>query len=575
MLLSKLLGERLREKPAEAFMDSHIFLIRGAYVRQVSNGIFSLMPPAKIVAKKIENIIREEMDRVDGQEVMFPVVLPAELWQESGRYEDVGSELMRMKDRAGRGMVIAMTHEEAAVHMARSEAKSYLKYPFMIYQIQTKFRDEPRARAGLIRVREFTMKDGYSYHTNHADLEEYYARVLDAYLRLYKRMGLESVMVINSDPGMMGGKKADEFMYISEHGEDNIIHCPSCDYKANMEVALGVPPVRAEKSEATINKVHTPGDSTIDKVAKTLGVSPADTIKAAMFTRTEDKKTIIAFLRGDLQVNEAKLRLFTGGEFIPLAEDDRLALGYCGPVGLEGDFILVYDKSIQGMHDMSTGANETDYHITGVSPDRDIKAIADGSAVYVDIAKVAEGDTCTVCGKPLQHVRGIEVGNIFQLGDKYTKSMNMTYTDENGALQHPTMGCYGIGVGRLLSCIIEEHHDKNGPIWPVSVAPWHIHICTLNNALEEVKTIGDELYSKLSGKYEVIMDDRDVAAGVQFADADLLGCPIRLIVSKRNCQNGEVEIALRDGSVKKAVKIEDVESEVAELFEMLMNKFSL
>jgi prolyl-tRNA synthetase len=564
MLLSQLLGERFKEKPADTQLDSHIYLMRGGYIRPVANGVFSLLPPAKRIVRKIENIIREEMDAIGGQEVLFPVVLPAELWQESGRFDSVGSELLRFRDRTGRDMLLGMTHEEAAVHLARSEARSHLRYPFMIYQIQTKFRDEPRARGGLIRVREFTMKDAYSFHTSKQDLEAYYDKALEAYHRIFARAGLPGVIAVGSDTGMMGGAVAHEFMFLSDAGEDTLVLCDHCGYKANMEVAESVI-VRTARAEAPLEEVYTPGVKTIDDLASFLSITPSQTMKAAAFARSDTGKPVLVFLRGDLQVNEAKLKRLLQADIRPLCDGEApdLCFGFIGPVGLTADAAEVYfDASLRGEMNLVCGANRADYHLEYVSITRDLK-VTD----FTDIAKVNDGDACTVCGKPLRLSRGIEVGNIFQLGDKYTKSMHMTYADENGALQTPIMGCYGIGVGRLLACILEHSHDDNGPIWPKAVAPWHIHICMLNNAKPEIRETGLKLYETLRQTYEVILDDRDVAAGVQFADADLLGVPLRLIVSPRNLANGQIEIVSRDKTIRELVDMSEVPACVMALLE--------
>lgn len=556
MLLSKLLGERLKEKPGEASIVSHIYLLRGGYVRQVANGIYSMLLPAKKIAMKIENIIREEMNGIDGQEVLFPVVLPAELWQESGRFDSMGSELMRIKDRSGRDMLLGMTHEEAAVHLARSEAMSYAKYPFMIYQIQTKFRDEPRSRGGLIRVREFTMKDAYSFHTTQADLEEYYKKVFDAYHRIYERVGLPQVVSVSSDTGMMGGKVAHEYMLLADSGEDSIIVCESCGYKANMEVAVSQI-VHGEAEEGQIEEIYTPGCKSIEALCGHLKVAASKFIKAAVFSVENSKKPLIVFIRGDLQVNEAKLKRVVKANVYPYdeAENSEICFGYIGAIGIDSkNNDILYDESLKGECAMVTGANKADFHLKGICADRDIRP---GS--YVEVAKVNDGDTCAECGGKLTVKRGIEVGNIFQLGTRYTESMNMTYTDNDGKQKYPIMGCYGIGVGRLLASIIEASHDDYGPIWPKSVAPWQIHICVLNMKNEEVKKTGFDIYNRLSGKYDVLMDDRDVAAGIQFADADLLGIPLRIIVSARNTEQGEVEITSRDKTLKTRVKFGDLE----------------
>ena len=580
MLLSKLLGERLKEKPGEASIISHIYLLRGGYVRQVANGIYSMLLPAKKIAMRIENIIREEMNKIDGQEVLFPVVLPAELWQESGRFESVGSELMRLKDRSGRDMLLGMTHEEASVHLARSEAMTYAKYPFMIYQIQTKFRDEPRSRGGLIRVREFTMKDAYSFHTSQEDLEQYYNKVYDSYHRIFERAGLPQVVSVASDTGMMGGKVAHEYMLLAESGEDSIIVCDTCDYRANMEVAVSETVGGSDGQSDNQNnsydsgtnqtiqlpeEVFTPGMKSIEEVCGYLKVQASELIKATVFSVENSKKPLIVFIRGDLQVNEAKLKRAVKANVFPYDEraDDSsgISFGFIGAVGLDiNNADVLFDASLKGKANMVTGANKENYHIKGISVDRDIKP-----AGYVEVAKVNEGDTCTKCGGKLSIKRGIEVGNIFQLGTKYTESMNMTYTDSDGKQKHPIMGCYGIGVGRLLACIIEANHDDYGPIWPKSVAPWQIHICCINKKNDEVKKTGFDLYEMLSKKYEVIMDDRDVQAGIQFADADLLGVPLRLIVSSRNLEQGEIEVVSRDKTIKDRVKLEELEGYLEKL----------
>lgn len=434
MKLEKLVGDRFREKPADCIVDSHALMMRGGYIKYVANGIYSSYMPLKRVTRKIEEIIREEMDAIDGQEVQFPVVMPASLWQESGRYESIGKEMVRFHDRSNSPLVLGMTHEEAAVSLVREYGQSYTKYPFMIYQFQTKFRDEARPRAGLIRVREFTMKDAYSFHTNQADLEEYYARCHDAYHRIFSRVGLPDVISVASDSGMMGGSISHEFMLLTPVGEDSIVICKECDYRANMEA-------------------H-----------------------------------------------------------------------HAGP-------------------DMTCDVRNTDLH---------------------DSAKVQEGDICPHCKKPALSVsRGIEVGNIFQLGTKYTRSMNMTFTGKNGETQYPVMGCYGIGIGRLAASICEAHHDDHGPIWPLAVAPWQIHLCAVRADAPGVKACADALYGKLqSNGIEVIYDDRPVSAGIMFSDADLIGAPFRAIISPRNIRQNIVEIVSRDKKFSTAVPIETAAEQI-------------
>ena len=559
MLMSKLVGERYKEKPGDINCESHIFLLRGGYVRQVSNGVFSMLLPAKKVQRKIEQILREEMDRIDGQEVLLPVVLPAELWKESGRYESVGSELARLKDRSGNDMLIGMTHEEAVVHLARTEATSYAKYPFMLYQIQTKFRDEPRARSGLIRVREFTMKDAYSFHTSHDDLERYYKECLEAYHRIFDRTGLPGVIAVGSDTGMMGGGIAHEFMFLNDIGEDTIVICEKCGYQDNMEVATSkIAHNETEVEELT--EVYTPNIKDIESLSKFFGVEVKRFLKSAVFAVEGREKALIVFIRGDLQVNEAKLKKIVGANIFPLTdyENINLCFGFIGPYNLHTENIdIIYDASLRNEINLICGANKEDYHLMGLNTTKDLKIER-----FYDVAKVNEGDHCSHCDGELKLVKGVEVGNIFQLGTKYTESMNMTYIDSDGSRKHPIMGCYGIGVGRLLACIIEANHDDFGPIWPMAVAPWEIHICSLNNKKDEVKTASTEIYNKLKMRYDVILDDRNTAPGVQFADADLLGVPVRVVVGERNLKNNEVELVTRDKSIKKTVKIDNLYEEI-------------
>jgi prolyl-tRNA synthetase len=562
MLMSKLLGERYKEASSDATSASHIFLLRGGYVRQVSNGIFSMLMPAKRVAKKIENIIREEMDKIDGQEVLFPVVLPAELWEESGRYESVGNELIRLKDRAGHQMLLGMTHEEAAVHLARTEALTYTKYPFMIYQIQTKFRDEPRSRGGLIRVREFTMKDAYSFHTTQESLEEYYDDCLKSYHNIFNRTGLPEVISVGSDTGMMGGKVAHEFMLLTDIGEDTIVICEHCGYKANMEVATSK--ITHETIlEEELTKVHTPNIKDINSLSQFFNVPSSSLLKSIVFEVENSPTPLIIFIRADLDVNEAKVKALIKANILPFTkyEESNLSFGFIGPYMLQEKVDIIFDKSLMGENNLICGANEADYHIKGLSIERDLENIE-----FFDVAKVKAGDSCSECSHELSLKRGVEVGNIFQLGTKYTESMNMTYIDKDGTSKNPIMGCYGIGVGRLLACIIEAHHDDNGPIWPLAVAPWQIHICVIKSKKEDLEAIGFDIYNRLKNKYEVIIDDRQVAAGAQFADADLLGVPIRIIVSERNIKNNQLEIATRDKTVKKLIHLDKLEEELESLF---------
>ena len=563
MKMSSMLGARFKETPADCQLDSHKLMIRGGYMKQLTTGIYSLFMPAKRICKKIENIIRDEMDKIDGQEVMFPVVMPASLWQESGRYESIGSEMARFKDRSGQPVVLGMTHEEAAVHLARGTAQSYSQYPFMIYQIQTKFRDEARPRAGLIRVREFTMKDAYSFHTSQEDLEQYYEKCHAAYERIFERVGVPEVVSVKSDSGMMGGNISHEFMLLTPVGEDSIVLCDSCDYRANMEAAENISDIARDAESAALEKVYTPNVHTIEDVCNFFGDETKNSCKAVVYQQNVDDKYVVLFIRGDLEVNETKLVNFLGEQVhaAVITEECGLNAGYIGPVNLKvnGDAVVLYDKSLEGRNNLSCGANEAEHHYKGLDMERDVP-----NAEYHDFAKIQEGGICPKCGKKTVKIsRGIEVGNIFQLGTKYTKSMNMTYVDANGESKTPIMGCYGIGVGRLAASVCEAHHDEYGPIWPKAIAPWQVHLCAVRVDDEEVRAYADKLYEDLQNAgIEVIYDDRSVRAGVMFADADLLGIPLRIIVSPKNMKQGVVEVASRDKTLKTQIPLENVMEEI-------------
>lgn len=556
MKLEKLVGERFKERPADCVVDSHALMVRGGYMKYVANGIYSSYLPLRRITRKIEQIIREEMDAIDGQEVQFPVVLPASLWEESGRYESVGKELLRFQDRNGSSMVLGMTHEEAAVHLVREYGQSYTRYPFMIYQIQTKFRDEARPRAGLIRVREFTMKDAYSFHISQEDLESYYDRCHKAYERIFARAGVPQVISVASDSGMMGGSISHEFMLLTPIGEDSIAICPECGYRSNMEAAENILPAKEKEASQPLTLVYTPNIHTIEEICDFLHSPQELSCKAVVYQKADDDGYVVLFIRGDLEVNETKLTSYLGCEIRPaqITPECGLHAGYIGPYGLEGDFTVLYDRSLEGLNNLSCGANREEYHYTGLDMARDIP-----QAVYHDFAKILEGGICPCCGRPSITIqRGIEVGNIFQLGTKYTKSMNMTYIDPQGNPQYPVMGCYGIGVGRLAAAVCEASHDDYGPIWPMSIAPWQIHLCAVRSDDPSVRDYADKLYEELSSRgAEVIYDDRSVRAGVMFSDADLLGVPIRVVVSPRNLKDQVLEVTSRDKSLSERIPAEN------------------
>lgn len=556
MRLSELVGQRIKEVPRDAETQSHIFLIRGGYIRPVSAGIYSLLPLAKRITNRIEQIIREEMNRVGGQEVLMPVVLPRELWDESGRAASIGPELLRFEDRNSKPMVLGMTHEEAVSHLARTELNSYRQLPCMLYQIQTKYRDEARPRAGLIRVREFTMKDAYSFHSSWDCLAEYYEQVGEAYSRIFDRVGLKDVRIIQCDSGMMGGGVSHEYMAVSPSGEDTLFVSPGGEYQANRDIAVSGPIAR-EEDPLPLETVHTPGMTSIEEVAGFLGVDEDRTGKAVFYTDPEDN-LIFVMIRGDIEVNETKLKKHLGLSELEFADDDLIRSvgaepGYASVMDVDSDKVRVLvDRSAAKSANLVVGANKPDYHVKNFNLDRDAP-----EAEVVDVATVREGDPCPVTGEPLILLRGIEVGNIFQLGTKYSEAMGCDYLDENGKTHPMIMGCYGIGVGRTMAAVIEQSYDKYGPIWPRSIAPYQVHICAIDLKKQDVREVAERLYLELiDNGVEVIYDDRGQKAGYMFNDADLIGVPFRIIVSPRNLAKGQVEFKTRDGSRTEFIDID-------------------
>ena len=501
MKLSKLVGARLKEAPNNATLKSHILLLRAGYIKQVSTGIFSLLPPAQRVSLKIQSIIRDEMNKLGGQEVLFPVVMPRELWEMSGRYSTIQDELLRFKDRNGHDMVLGMTHEEAAVHMALNTVKSYDQLPFMIYQIQTKYRDEARPRGGLIFIS------------------------------------------VKSDTGMMGGKVADEFMAVTEAGEDRLVLCSSCNYSSNMEVADSIKEENDHNVAGEMEEVFTGNAHTIEELCSFLEIDPKHTAKAVCY-QTLDERLVVAFLRGDCDVNETKLKKLVQSELYPVeVEKFGLEAGNIGCVNLKvpENAYVFFDETLNGLENFVTGANKKEFHIKNVSISRDVKP-----EKFVNISLVREGDLCPVCHKPLHLNRGIEIGNIFQLGTKYTKPMGMKINMPDGTAKEPIMGCYGIGVGRCLASIIEEKADDKGLIWPMTIAPWQVHFCPLRLDNENVSAVAEELYKKMeSAGIEVLFDDRNVSAGMKLTDSELMGMPIRVVISPKTLANGTAEVTVR------------------------------
>lgn len=574
MKLSKLIGQRIKETPKDAQSASHIFLIRGGYIRPLSTGIYTLLPLAKRIVSKIENIIREEMNKIEGQEITMPVVNPAEIWEESGRYQSVDQTLLKFKDRNNKDMVLAMTHEEAVCHMARTEITSYKQMPSMVYQIQTKYRDEARARAGLIRVREFTMKDAYSFHESDECLSSYYERAHQAYENIFRRLGMKEVLSIESDAGMIGGSVSHEFMAVSEIGEDTIIASPCRKYLANREIATS-PFVLKQEDALELEKVHTPDAESIADVAKYLGTEESDSCKAVLYQSNDIDELIFVVIRGDIDVNEVKVKNYLKINSLYPAEDDKIREcgaipGYASPMGVNLENVkLLVDLTVKNSSNLVAGANEAGYHYKNFNFDRDCGEVGE----VLDIATVRAGDPCPVTGSPIEELRGIEVGNIFQLGTKYSDAMNVKYLDKNGKSQTAIMGCYGIGVGRALASVCEQSHDKWGPVWPLSIAPYHLHIVALNmKKSDAVKEKADELYQKLTAAgIEVIYDDRDPKAGFAFNDADLIGVPYRVVVSPKTLDQDSVEFKTRDGSIKEMI---DAESAADYLVNLISGKLS-
>ncbi len=567
MKISKLIGERLKETPSGVMAKSHEFLIRAGYIKQVCNGVYSLLPPAMRIQQKIVRIIREEMNKIDGQEVLFPVLMPRELWEESGRYTSIGNEMFRLKDRSEHDLVLGMTHEEAAIHMAKNTMKSYEQLPFMIYQIQTKLRDEPRARAGLIRVREFTMKDAYSFHNTLEDLNEYYEKVYQSYKNIFLRIGMKNFIVVQSDSGMMGGKVSHEFMSLLDIGEDSLVLCDKCDYQANNEVATS----KIEKNQHTpekLKEINTGVNKTIEEIAKLFNVSMNKTCKAVVYYGLKSKKFIVAFIRGDLDINEVKLRNSVKEEIV-IAEDldgSGLIAGQIGPLNLPKNVISVFDKSLENEKNLIVGGNKKEIHITGFSFERDIQV-----ENFVDISLVKEGDFCSKCNSgKLKIKRGVEIGQIFQLGTRYTQSMKMTIHNEKGEEFNPIMGCYGIGVGRAIACVAEEHCDEKGLVWPLCIAPWQIYLCPLKMPDEKIKSTSKKIYEKLTKEgFEVLFDDRDVSAGVKFADSELMGIPLRILISQKSLEKEQVEISIRKTGEKIMTEVKDLTTKLKQILSTL------
>ncbi len=593
MKLSQLFGHTLRDVPADTDVLSHQLLLRAGFIRPLGAGIFSYLHLAKRSMKKIESILREEMERIGGQEISMPVVHPADVWKESGRWFQIGSEMARFKDRNEHEMVLAMTHEEVVADLVRREIHSYKDLPRLIYHIQTKFRDEPRPRGGLIRVREFTMKDSYSLDIDEDGLDKQYRAHFQAYFDIFHRCGLE-VIAVKSDSGMMGGTQAHEFMFLSSIGEDALILCDNCGYTANRQVARFKKRILSSEEQKPIEKVFTPACKSIDDLAHFLNVPQASTAKAVFFIATIPdgeklvEKFIFAVIRGDLELNETKLSNAIGAQDLRPATEEEISSigavpGFASPIGIRHpaseigldkavlDMKIVIDDLIEENTNLVAGANQVDFHFLNTNYPRDYQA-----DLVADIASAAEGYECPQCSFSLRVTSGVEVGNIFKLGTRYSDALGCTFLDRNGNLKPVTMGSYGIGVGRLLACIVEAHHDADGIIWPVTVAPYQVHLILLRGkGAPEAETIANKVYALLQENgVEVLFDDRDESPGVKFNDADLIGLPIRLTVSERSLAQNGVELKVRNQSIKTVVQSDSIVDRVLLILQGLLEGIS-
>lgn len=558
MYMSQLYSPTLRETPSEAEIVSHQLMLRAGLMRRSAAGVYAFLPLGLRVIRKVEEIIRQEMNAIAGQEVLLPIIQPSELWEQSGRWADYGDEMFRLKDRQGRQFCLGPTHEEIITALVRSEVRSYRQLPLRMYQIQNKYRDEMRPRFGLMRGREFIMKDMYSFDRDNEALDESYWAAYHAYERIFKRCGVEAHPV-EADSGAIGGDVTHEFMVLADSGEDLVLFCADCAYAANSERAEGVrAPANPQNRPAQkpLQSVPTPGASTIEQISAFLGVTASDCIKTLIYLA--DGKPIAALVRGDHNLNEIKLRKLLKCETLDLADDAIIyevtgaRVGFAGPVGLE--IPLYADYAIEHMVNAVIGANEDDHHRINACLDRDFQV-----TVFADLKEAEPGDPCPRCSGILEGARGIEVGQVFKLGTKYSASMGATFLDENGKETPFIMGCYGIGVGRTVAAVIEKNYDDDGIIWPLAIAPYQVIVVPVSMKDQAQAEAAQELYEKLKANgVEVVLDDRDERPGVKFKDADLIGFPIRVTIGSKSLENGEMEIILRRTKEKTSVPIEDI-----------------
>ena len=562
MLASKMLITTLKEAPNEAVIDSHILLLRAGMIRKLVAGVYNYMPLGLRTLHKIEAIIREEMDNAGGLEILSSALQPKELWEESGRWYKYGPELMRLKDRHEREFCLGPTHEEIFTDLIRNVVKSSKNLPINVYQIQTKYRDELRPRFGLMRGREFIMKDAYSFDKDVNGLDQSYDIMYETYSRIFTRFNLRYKAVL-ADTGAIGGTGSHQFMALSEVGESNILYCDSCSYAADEEKAVAVCTLTDDSPMLEIEEVHTPKQHTIEEVSNFLGVEPSKTVKCVLYKDNQNNELVAAFVRGDREVNEIKLvnALGIAEAFLGFASDDDIKslhtyYGFIGPVGLNCKIIV--DNEVAQMKNFICGANKYDYHLKNVNFGRDF------NGTVIDLRKAVSGDLCPVCGQPMNIERGIEVGQIFKLGTKYSSAMNCTYTDETGTNVPMVMGCYGIGVTRTMSSIIEQHHDEFGIKWPLNVAPYHVVVIPVKYADVAQKELADKIYETLKKAHvEVILDDRNAGFGFKAKDWELIGIPYQIVVG-REAANGIVEFKVRETNEKTSVNSDEAVASVIE-----------
>jgi len=555
MRLSKLFGKTQREIPAEAETASHQLLLRAGMIQQLAAGVYSYLPLGWRVLKKIENIIRDEMDKAGGQEVNMPVLQPFEMWQQSGRDQALGKVLFTLSDRRERKLALGPTHEEVVTELAKYNVQSYRDLPLLLYQIQVKFRDEPRPRGGLIRVREFLMKDLYSFDVDEAGLDISYQKMREAYQNIFDRCGLPT-MLVEADSGAIGGKDSREFMVVAESGEDEIIYCPGCNYAANAEKAVSVKEKIDNGKPLPVEEVATPGAGSIEEVAAFLKIPHHHTLKAVFYIA--DGKLVFVVIRGDLEVNEVKLNNQLKASELRMATEDEvikagLVAGAASPVGIKG-FKVIADDSVNSGTNFVAGGNKPDTHLKNVNYPRDFKA-----DIVADIASARVGDKCPGCGGILASTQGIEVGHIFKLGTTYSQKFDASFIDEKGESRPLVMGCYGLGLSRLMAAVIEQNHDEKGIIWPLPIAPYQLYLCPLYKEGAKVAEVTEKLYAELEAAgFEVLFDDRQESPGVKFNDADLLGMPIRVTVSPRTLEKGSVELKKRSEKESELVPLDRI-----------------